>query len=74
MDEISASFEHQIGNDLGLRASLVHKRQTGAWSNLNIARIGTLTNVKQVPCPDTCPDGLAGTLLTVNDLPDGAPT
>ena len=74
VDEISASFEHQIGNDLGLRASLVHKRQTGAWGNLNVARIGTLTNVKQVPCPDSCPDGLAGTLLTVNDLPDGAPT
>ena len=74
VDEISGSFEHQIGNDLGLRASLVHKRQTGAWGNLNIARIGTLTNVKQVPCPDTCPDGLAGSLLTVHDLPDGAPT
>ena len=74
VDEISASFEHQIGNDLGLRASLVHKRQTGAWGNLNVARIGTLTNVKQVPCPDTCPGGLAGTLLTVNDLPDGAPS
>ena len=74
VDEISASFEHQIGNDLGLRASLVHKRQTGAWGNLNVARIGTLTNVKQVPCPDSCPDGLAGSLLTVHDLPDGAPT
>ena len=73
VDEISASFEHQIGNDLGLRASLVHKRQTGAWGNLNIARIGTLTNVKQVECPATCPDGLAGTMLTVHDLPDGAP-
>ena len=74
VDEISGSFEHQVGNDLGVRASLVHKRQTGGWGNLNIARIGTLTNTKQVPCPDTCPDGLAGTLLTVNDLPDGAPT
>ena len=74
VDEVSASVEHQVGSDLGLRASLVHKRQTGAWGNLNIARIGTLTNVKQVACPDTCPDGFAGTLLTVNDLPDGAPT
>ena len=73
VDEISGSFEHQVGNDLGVRASLVHKRQTGGWGNLNIARIGTLTNTKQIPCPDTCPDGLAGTLLTVNDLPDGAP-
>ncbi len=73
VDEISGSLEHQVGNDLGLRASIVHKRQTGAWGNLNIARIGTLTNVKQVPCPATCPDGLAGTLLTVHDLPDGAP-
>ena len=74
VDELSVSAEHQIGSDLGLRASLVHKRQTGAWGNLNVARIGTLTNVKQVACPDTCPDGLAGTQLTVNDLPDGAPT
>ena len=74
VDEISGSFEHQVGNDMGLRASLVHKRQTGGWGNLNIARIGTLTNTKQVPCPDTCPDGLAGTMLTVHDLPDGAPT
>ncbi len=74
VDEISASFEHQVGNDIGLRASLVHKRQTGAWNLLNIARIGTLTNTKQVACPDTCPDGLAGTLLTVHDLPDGADT
>ncbi len=74
VDEISGSLEHQVGSDLGLRASLVHKRQTGAWGNLNIARIGTLTNAKQVPCPATCPDGLAGTTLTVYDLPDGAPT
>ena len=75
VDEVSASFEHQIGSDLGLRASLVHKRQTGAYSeSLNIARIGNLTNAKQVPCPDSCPDGLAGTMLTVYDLPDGAPT
>lgn len=73
VDELSVSVEHQVGNDIGLRASLVHKRQTGAWGNLNIARIGTLTNSKQVECPETCPDGLAGTLLTVNDLPDDAP-
>lgn len=73
VDELSVSVEHQVGNDIGLRASLVHKRQTGAWGNLNIARIGTLTNIKQVECPETCPDGLAGTLLTVNDLPDDAP-
>ena len=74
VDEVSASFEHQVGSDLGLRASLVHKRQHGGWGNLNIARIGTLTNAKQVPCPDTCPDGLAGTQITVHDLPDGADT
>ena len=74
VDEISVSAEHQIGSDVGLRASLVHKRQTGAWGNLNIARIGTLTNSKQVACPDFCPDGLAGSLLTVNDVPDGAST
>ena len=74
VDEVSASFEHQVGNDLGLRASLVHKRQTGAFFEpLNIARAGRLTNAKQVPCPATCPDGLAGTMLTVHDLPDGAP-
>ncbi len=75
VDEVSASFEHQVGNDLGLRASLVHKRQTGAFFEpLNIARAGKLTNTKQVPCPAACPDGLAGTMLTVHDLPDGAPT
>ncbi|MCY4628375.1 MAG: carboxypeptidase regulatory-like domain-containing protein [Acidobacteria bacterium] len=75
VDEVSASFEHQVGNDLGLRASLVHKRQTGAFFEpLNIARAGRLTNTKQVPCPAACPDGLAGTMLTVHDLPDGAPT
>ena len=74
VDEVSASFEHQVGSDLGLRASLVHKRQHGGWGNLNIARIGTLTNAKQAACPDTCPDGLAGTQITVHDLPDGADT
>ena len=74
VDEVSASIEHQVGNDLGLRASLVHKRQYGAWGNLNIARMGKLTNAKQVACPDHCPDGLAGTMITVYDLPDGAPT
>ncbi len=74
VDEVSASFEHQIGSDLGLRASLVHKRQTGAWGNLNVARIGTLTNAKQIACPATCPDGMAGTMITVYDLPDDAPT
>ncbi len=75
VDEVSASFEHQAGQDLGLRVSLVHKRQTGDYDeNLNIARVGTLTNAKQIPCPATCPDGLAGTNITVYDLPDGAPT
>ncbi len=73
VDEVSASWEHQIGNDLGARISLVHKRQYGAWGNLNVARIGTLTNQAQVACPDACPNGLAGTLLTVNGLPDGVP-
>lgn len=74
VDELSVSLEHQVGTDIGLRASLVHKRQTGLWGNLNVARVGTLTNSKQVACPDTCPDGLAGTMLTVNDLPDGVDT
>ncbi|MXW71626.1 MAG: TonB-dependent receptor [Acidobacteria bacterium] len=75
VDEVSGSFEQQIGNDLGFRASLVHKRQTGAFLEpVNIARAGRLTNQKQVPCPASCPDGLAGTMLTVYDLPDGAPT
>jgi len=75
VDEVSASYEQQIGSDLGFRASLVHKRQTGAYFEpLNIARVGTLTNQKQIPCPATCPDGLAGTMVTVYDLPDGAPT
>ena len=76
VDEISVSGEHQIGNDLGLRASLVHKRQTGGWGQaLNIARIGTLSNVQQIPCPAACESaGFGGTTLTVNGLPDGAPT
>lgn len=73
VDELSISVEHQVGNDIGVRASVVHKRQTRLWGNLNIARVGTLTNVKQVVCPDDCPDGFAGTMITVNDLPDGAP-
>lgn len=72
-DELSVSAEQQIGNDIGVRASFVHKRQTGAFGNLNVARIGNLTNVKQLTCPDSCPDGLAGTGITVNDLPDDAP-
>ena len=75
VDEVSGSFEQQIGADLGFRASLVHKRQTGAFLEpVNIARAGRLTNQKQVPCPASCPDGLAGTMLTVYDLPDGADT
>ncbi len=76
VDEISVSGEHQIGNDLGLRASLVHKRQTGGWGQaLNIARIGTLTNVQQIPCPAACESaGFGGTTITVNGLPDGVST
>ena len=80
VDEISVSAEHQVGADIGVRASFVHKRQTGAWGNLNVARIGTLTNAKQIPCPAVCgpgsgyaDPGFAGTMLTVYDLPDGAP-
>ena len=75
VDEISVSAEHQVGSDLGLRASLVHKRQTGGWGNVNIARVGTLTNVQQVPCPAACESaGFGGTALTVSGLPDGAQT
>jgi hypothetical protein len=82
VDEISVSAEHQIGSDIGVRVSFVHKRQTGAWGNLNTARIGTLTNAKQLPCPAACgagasdfgtDPGFGGTALTVYDLPDGAP-
>ena len=73
VDEISVSAEHQVGSDLGLRASLVHKRQTGGWGNVNIARVGTLTNIQQVPCPAACDSaGYGGTSLTVAGLPDGA--
>ena len=81
VDEISISAEHQVGSDIGVRASFVHKRQTGAWGNLNTARIGTLTNAKQVACPAACgagasdygaDPGFGGTTLTVHDLPDGA--
>ena len=75
VDELSLSGEHQLGADLGLRASFVHKRQTGGWDNLNIARIGTLTNTQNVPCPAACDTaGFGGTTLAVNGLPDGAPT
>ena len=73
VDEISVSAEHQVGSDLGLRASLVHKRQTGGWGNVNIARVGTLTNIQQIPCPAACDSaGFGGTSLTVAGLPDGA--
>lgn len=72
IDEFSVSLEQQVGNDLGLRASFVHKRQTGGWGNLNRARIGTLTNTVSVPCPGACDTaGFGGTTLTLNGLPDG---
>lgn len=72
IDEFSVSLEQQVGNDLGLRASFVHKRQTGGWGNLNRARIGTLTNTVSVPCPGACDSaGFGGTTLTLNGLPDG---
>lgn len=72
IDEFSVSLEQQVGNDLGLRASFVHKRQTGGWGNLNRARIGTLTNTVTVPCPEACDSaGFGGTMLTLNGLPDG---
>lgn len=75
VDEFSVSAEHQIGNDIGVRASLVHKRQYGSYGNLNVARIGTLTNAKTIPCPDACASaGFGGTMLAVNDLMDDAPT
>ena len=54
VDEISVSAEHQIGSDIGVRFSFVHKRQTGAWGNLNIARVGRLTNSKTIACPAAC--------------------
>lgn len=74
VDEFSVAVEHQIGNDIGVQMSLVHKRQTGGYENINVARIGTLTNTKTVPCPSACDSvGLGGTMITVNDLPDGAP-
>lgn len=72
VDEFSVSAEQQIGNDIGVRASFVHKRQTGEWNLLNIARVGTLTNVKSIECTG-CPDSYEGTMVTVYDLPDGAP-
>ena len=81
VDEFSLSAEHQIGSDLGVRASVVHKRQTGhvlglgTAAPLNVARVGTLTNSVTVPCPAACESaGFGGTSLTVNGLPDGAPT
>lgn len=76
VDEYSVSLEHQIGNDLGIRASFVHKRQTGAWGNLNVARIGTLTNSVAVRCGAPCASaGLSEDMtLTLNGLPDGVPT
>ncbi len=81
VDEFSLSGEHQIGSDLGVRASVVHKRQTGhayglgTAAPLNVARVGTLTNVVQVPCPAACEAaGFGGTMVTVNGLPDGVPT
>ena len=40
-----------------------------------MARVGTLTNSVTVPCPAACESaGFGGTTLTVNGLPDGAPT
>ena len=77
VDEVSVSAEHQVGNDLGARLSVVHKRQTGAYGEpVNIARIGTLTNSQTIACPaacDTPPASAArGSRLTV--LPDGATT
>ena len=75
VDEVSGSVEHQVGNDLGLRASLVHKRQNGAFGHLNVARIGTLSNTQTVACPAACDSaGFGGTGITVNGLPDGAET
>ena len=75
VDELSVSMEQQVGNDFGVRASFVHKRVTGAWGNLNIARIGNLTNVKSIPCGAACDNTpFANRMLTVYDLPDGAAT
>ena len=77
VDEYSLSGEHQVGADLGLRLSVVHKRQTGGWGRggaMNIAQTrATLTNVQQVPCPAACESaGYGGATITVNGLPDGA--
>lgn len=79
VDEFSVSIEQQVGNDLGVRASFVHKRQNGGFASpaQNIAQYTpNLTNTKTVPCPEeACGTvGLAGTMITVNDLPDGAET
>lgn len=81
VDEFSVSAEQQIGNDIGVRASVVHKRQTRYFvagfssASLNIARFpAQLTNRKTVDCPAACASaGFGGTTLTLNDLPDGAP-
>ena len=76
VDEVSVAAEHQIGTDIGVRASVVHKRQTGNWgAPINIARVGTLTNTQSVPCPAACDSaGLGSANLTVHGLPDGAST
>lgn len=76
VDEFSVSVEQQIGNDLGVRASFVHKRQNGGFQSRpqNIAQYTpNLTNSKMVECPEeACGTvGLAGTMIRVNDLPDG---
>ncbi len=74
VDEVSVSAEHQVGADLGARVSFVHKRQTGDYGALNVARIGTLTNSQTIPCPAACDSaGFGGTSITINGLPDGVP-
>ena len=56
-DEISASLEHQVTNDLGARASYVYKRMRNTWSSYDQVDALQRNTPLTIPTCDGCPAG-----------------
>lgn len=69
-DELSASLEHELARDLGVRAAFVYKRYRNWWdANVNVAQALNLTNPFTTTCTG-CPPDLEGTPLNLLTVPD----
>lgn len=56
-DELSASLEHELTNDLGARVSYVYKRMRNTWSTVNQVILNNRNTPMTVSECDGCPAG-----------------